>query len=413
MGNNRTTFAFKAANAAMAPMLRSRKDPDEAWAKAVQRAEKNAGSRTDESDREWIEDFRFLANCVADVPNLSAIGWLTTMMDAQARLENRLRIRDLHRAHPEIGEEPIIRPVFVVGLPRTATTLAHQVLARSRQCRGPRLWEMVRTDLQRGPAEEARLVKKVGKQFSATRFAPDFDHIHPVDATKPEESMFLLPHGLYHLLFHAPMPEYRKWFAARDTTVDYRYLKSALQVLQHGRPRAVDGSLHRWVLKYPLDLGEMASIRKVFPDATFVWTHRSPVTVMGSLCSLADLAQSLFVTTVDRQALGAYAMELMSEIVEAGRAFRQRHLSSVVDVPYHLLAEDPYTFVPGLYERLGLEWSIKDEGNLVEALERPLRDRKHEYTLGSYGLDDDVVHRTFADYERMVSAQNFYTRRTR
>ncbi|SDE11909.1 sulfotransferase family protein [Glycomyces harbinensis] len=409
MGNNRTTSVFKVANAAMAPMLRSRKDPDKAWAKAVQRVEKDTGSAVDEGDREWIEDFRFLINCVADVRDLSAIGWVTTMMDAQARLRNRLRIRTLHREHPEIGAEPIVRPIFVVGLPRTATTLAHQVLARSKQCRGPRLWEMVRTDLQRSAAEEAQLVKKVAKQFSATRFAPDFDHIHPVDATKPEESMFVLPQGMYHLLFHAPMPEYRKWFAARDNTVDYQYLKSALQVLQYGRPRMTDGSPHRWVLKYPLDLGEMSSIQQVFPDATFVWTHRSPVTVMGSLCSLADLAQSLFVTRVDREALGAYAMELMAEIVESGRSFRQRHLSAVVDAPYHLLADDPYAYVPRLYQQLGLEWSVKDEGHLSQALERPIRDRKHEYTLGAYGLDDDMVHRTFSDYERMVSAQNFYS----
>ncbi|MEU6857766.1 sulfotransferase [Glycomyces sp. NPDC046736] len=397
----------------MTPTLRSRKDPDRAWAKAVQRAEKTAGSRVDEGDAQWIEDFRFLTGCVAEIPNLSPIGWFTTLMDAQARLVNRLRIRDLHRAHPEIAKEPIERPVFVVGLPRTATTLAHQVLARSKECRGPRLWEMVRTDLQRDASEEDKLAKAVSKQFSATRFAPDFDHIHPVDARKPEESMFLLPHGLYHLLFHAPMPEYRKWFAERDTTVDYEYLKSALQVLQYGRPRTEDGAVHRWVLKYPMDLGQMPAIRQVFPDATFVWTHRSPVTVMGSLCSLADLAQSLFVSKVDRIELGKYAMELMSEIVESGRAYRQKHPEAVVDVPYHRLADDPYKFVPDLYRQLGLSWSLKDEGHLGQALERPLRDRKHEYTLGAYGLDDDMVHRAFADYEAMVSAQNFYSRRVR
>ncbi|THV23495.1 sulfotransferase family protein [Glycomyces paridis] len=410
MGNSRTTLAFKAVNTGMSPMLRSRKDPAKAWAKAVERAEKIAGSRTDESDRQWIDDFRFLIGCAADVPNLSPIGWVTTMMDAQARLVNYLRIRDLHRAHPAIAEEAIERPIFVVGLPRTATTLAHQVLARSKSCRGPRLWEMVRAGLKLDPAEEAKLVKAVGKQFSATRFAPDFDHIHPVNATKPEESMFLLPHGLYHLLFHAPMPEYRKWFAARDTTVDYRYLKSALQVLQYGRPRLANGAPHRWVLKYPMDLGQMPAIRKVFPDATFVWTHRSPVTVMGSLCSLADLAQSLFVSRVDREALGVYAMELMVETVESGRAFRQRQPSAVVDVPYHRLADDPYRYVPGLYKQLGIDWTMEDDSNLVRALERPQRDRKHEYTLGAYGLDDDSVHKAFADYELMVNAQNFYSR---
>ena len=82
-------------------------------------------------------------------------------------------------------------------------------------------------------------------------------------------------------------------------------------------------------------------------------------------------------------------------------------------MPYHLLAEDPYAYVPDLYEQLGLEWSVKDEGHLARGLELPIRDRKHEYTLSSYGLDNDMVHRTFADYEQMVSAQNFHARRSR
>ncbi|GAB3652800.1 sulfotransferase family protein [Glycomyces tarimensis] len=398
---SRTTLTFKALNASLTPLARSRRDPGAAWDRAIRQAERTSGIDVDETDRQWIEDFRFLIGCVADVPDLSPIGWLTTIMDARARLVNRLRIRRLHQRHPEIGAEPIERPVFVVGLPRTATTLAHQVLAASPACRGPLLWEMVNTDLERDPKTTAKRIRTVRRQFSSTRYAPDFDFIHPVDAENPEESMFLLPHGLYHLLFHAPMPAYREWFASRDTTIDYKYLKSALQVLQHGRPR------RRWVLKYPMDLGQMSAIKQVFPDATFVWTHRSPTTVMGSLCSLADLAQSLFLARVDRDALGELALELMVETVEAGRAFRQRHRASVVDVPYHRLAADPGMFVPGLYKDLGIEWTWDDGEHLVNALGNPVRDRKHEYHVGAYGLTPEQIDRAFGDYERMVSSLNF------
>lgn len=395
---SRTTFTFKVFNELLRPLLRSRRDPDAAWDKAVAKAEQISGLRTNAEDEAWIEDFRFLIHCVASVQGLSPIGWFTTIMDARARLINRLRIRNLHRVHPRIADEPIEAPIFIVGLPRTATTLAHKILAASPTCRGPLLWEMVYTDVERDPVTTEKYIAAVRRQFDSTRYAPDFEVIHPVDAERPEESMFLLPHGLYHLLFHAPMPDYQDWFANRDTTADYQYLKQALQVLQYGRePR-------RWVLKYPMDLGQMNVIQRVFPGATFVWMHRSPVTVMGSLCSLADLAQSLFVSRPDRDAIGVLALDLMTQIVETGRVFRQHHRSSVIDVPYHRLAANPGVYVPELYDQLNLPWTWDDGERLVEVLHHPTRDRKHEYSIKDYGLTVEQIEQAFADYDRMVNS---------
>ncbi|WP_026930861.1 sulfotransferase family protein [Glycomyces tenuis] len=396
----RTTPALAIANAAAWPLARSKRRPQAAWDRAVDKAAAAAGVEPDEADRQWIDDFGFLLGCVAEVPGLTPVGWVSSLSDARDRLAKRLHVRDLHRKHPEIGSEPIERPVFVVGLPRTATTLAHRVLAMSPAHRGPLRWEMYHPDLQRAPEIEERRINEVRKQGAVTRFAPDFEVIHPIEATKPEESILLLPHGLYHVLYHAPMPDYRAWLAERDTTVDYRYLKEVLQVLQHGRER------RRWVLKNPLDLGQMSAIRKVFPDATFVWTHRDPATVMGSLCSLMDLSYALFLRRVDRAAVGSLALEVMAETVERGRNWRQKHPEAVVDVPYHRLASDPGRYVPELYKELGAKWSLSDGENLSQALARNIRDRKHEYSLGHYGLDEYRIQQTFGDYLNWVVALN-------
>lgn len=397
---SRTTPLFRAANTVMAPALRSRRDPDAAWEKAVQHAERSTGVPVGDDDEQWIADFGFLIRCVADVPGLSPLGWTATVADARERLANRLRIHELHRMHPEIGAEPITDPVFVVGLPRTATTAAQRLLAASPACRGPRLWEMVHTGLEPDAAARAKRIRYAVRRFSTTRWAPDLDHIHPIDVTQPEESMFLLPHGNYHLLFHAPMPKYRAWFAERDATGDYRYLKEALQVLQYGRER------RRWVLKYPFDLGQMRVIQRVFPGARFVWTHRDPVTVVGSLCSLAHLSQSLFLARPDPETVGRLTLELMVEAVEAGGEFRRRHRATVVDVPYHRLVSAPERYVPELYERLDIPWTFDDGERLVQSLsirERE-RERKHEYRVGAYGLGSDEIERAFTDYRRWTAS---------
>ncbi|WP_026931327.1 sulfotransferase family protein [Glycomyces tenuis] len=403
--DSRTTPLFKAVNAAMAPALRSRRNPEAAWEKAVHQAERVSGVAVDGDDEQWIADFEFLIRCVAAVPGLSPMGWATTVMDARARLVNRLRIRELHRRHPEIGAEPIEKPVFIVGLPRTATTLSHQVLAASPACRGPLMWELTHTGLEPDPAAKAKRIKRARRQFSTTKWAPELAHIHPLDVTKPEESMFLLPHGVYHLLFHAPMPKYREWFAERDTSADYRYLKEALQVLQYGRER------RRWILKYPFDICHMPVIQRVFPGARFVWTHRDPVAVAGSLCSLAELSQSLFLTRPDRETVGRLTLELMVEAVEAGREFRRRHLAAVVDVPYHRLVSSPERYVPELHERLDIPWTFDDGERLVDSLNRSLRererDRRHEYRVGDFGLDSEELEKAFADYQRWTAAIDY------
>jgi hypothetical protein len=401
MSSSRTTKRLRAINASLRPFLRGKNDPERAWAKAVTRAQQIAGVEIHASDQQWIDEFGFLISCAAAVPDLAPVGWMTTIMDAQARLVNRLRIRDLHRRNPAIWREPIQAPIFVVGLPRTATTLAHNILAAAPGCRGPLLWEMVHTDLQVPAEEAAQIVRRAKRQFQTTRYAPDFAHIHPVDPERPEESMFLLPHGIYHLLFHAPMPKYRTWFAERDTTEDYLFLRQALQVLQYGRPR------RRWVLKYPFDLAQMNVIRSVFPGATFVWTHRDPATVIGSTCSLADLCQALFVTRPDRDAIGALVLDVLAETIEAGREFRQAHLNEVVDVPYFQLVADPTRVLPALYDQLKLTWTQEDGERLVTVVQNPTRDRKHEYSLRDYGLTPERVEDRFRSYLPWLNSMNF------
>ncbi|MCD0446353.1 sulfotransferase [Glycomyces sp. A-F 0318] len=396
----RTTPLFRALNVMLKPTMGSRRHPIRAWHDAVAKAEQTSGIPVSASEQQWIDDYQFLINCVAELPHLSPIGWQATLTEGTARLANRLRIRALHDADPAIGAAPIEQPIFVVGLPRTATTLAHQLLAAATGCRGPLAWEMQHTDLEQDAATTRARIKATERQFAVTKWAPDVAHVHPVHATRPEESLLLLPQGLYHTILRGPMSNYRDWFLARDATSDYQYLRAALQVLQYERPPA------RWVLKYPMDVQQIPVIRRVFPGAVFVWTHRAPVTVMGSLCSLADLMQSIYQWKTDRDAIGAFCLDLMVRAVNAGRDARQAHPADIVDVPYYRLVSAPERYIPELYAQLDLPWTHNDGERLVHVMERTdsVRDRKHEYSLSAYGLDSDTVERAFGDYSRWTAA---------
>ena len=69
-------------------------------------------------------------------------------------------------------------------------------------------------------------------------------------------------------------------YLARDQRPSYAYLKKILQALQWLRGGT------RWVLKSPQHLEQFPALLDIFPDATFVVTHRDPVSVTASMVTM-------------------------------------------------------------------------------------------------------------------------------
>ena len=395
---SRTTRASKVLNTVFSPAVRGRADPSSAWAKSVAQVEREAGAQ----DRKFADGLGTVFASIAAEPRLTPLGWVLALNAAKERYANRLRISGLLAEHPEIAAEPITDPVFVLGLPRTATTLTHRVLAASPAHRGPLMWEMSCTGLA-DPAVAAREIKKLdqGSRLVTGLLAPGLKHLHPSRAEQPEESMMLLPHGTFWALLHGALPSYRGWYARRsaaDLAGDYAYLKQGLQVLQHGREHK------RWIVKYPGHLNDMAAIREVFPDATFVWTHRDPATVLASTCSLVETMWAMYQKDPDPPEVGQLVLDTMVTWVNTALEARlSLPPSAIVDVPYHTLSADPHAEVPRLYSAIGATWTASDEAQLDQVLARPAGTRPHQYDLKRYGLQPDQVEEAFAAYLRLLN----------
>lgn len=214
-------------------------------------------------------------------------------------------------------------------------------------------------------------------------------------AEGPEECTFLLPHALVPLS-QARIPAYQAWHYERDFVPDYRYLKQVYQVLQYGRPR------RRWVLKSPMHTENLDALRTVFPDATLVWTHRDPATVVASFCSLVEQGMNGTLDPVDLHGLGATWLELLSRSAQRGIASRAAiPREALVDVPYSWLGSDPATGAPKLYEAIGARWTDADATRLAEIAARPKGARPHRYDLSRYGLTRADVESAFADYNAL------------
>jgi hypothetical protein len=107
-------------------------------------------------------------------------------------LRNRFSVYGHRATHPEVVGVPIERPVFIVGFPRTGTTILLRLLAQDRANRVPLGWEVQFPD---PPPETATYdsdprIAKAETMFGHTNtMAPSFASIHEVGAQLGQECM--------------------------------------------------------------------------------------------------------------------------------------------------------------------------------------------------------------------------------
>ena len=88
--------------------------------------------------REGLERIVEALNTEADLNDMGRVIQHATISNA---LIQRLKIEDTYRQHPEIDDQEVGGPVFVIGLPRTGTTALSQLVAADPQFRSLRTWE--------------------------------------------------------------------------------------------------------------------------------------------------------------------------------------------------------------------------------------------------------------------------------
>ncbi|PUB32232.1 sulfotransferase family protein [Promicromonospora sp. AC04] len=391
--------ALRLTNLLLAPATRTRRDADAVFDRMIARAARGRAPLSAEAAAD-LDHLRLVLRAFAAFPGLSPLGWTAGQAMLAGRIRNRVVVGDLRARHPEIADQPVAAPVFVVGMPRTGTTLTYNVLSRSPGHRGPKLWEMMHPGLAVDGRAEAALIRRTRRKFAVTSaLSSTWDTIHPMYAAAEEEDTFIRAHSELHSSA-VPMPDYLERLRTFDHRPDYRFLRDTLQLLSYGRPA------RRWVLKHPANLFHLSEIRDVFPDARFVWTHRSPEVALASLCSLAESSQRIHRRpgAVDLTQIGRDWLAIMSQGVS--RALVQRAElgpDAVLDLPYGRLTGEPGAALPELFEQLGAQWGADDDANLTAALEAPKSRPPHQYSLERFGLERSEVRAAFADYVTLLA----------
>lgn len=314
-------------------------------------------------------------------------------------LTNRLRVTDYLDRRPELLERPIERPVFVFGIPRTGTTLLSNLLAADPARRSPLTWEIddpvpppVSDMLYTDPRALARLESE--RQMLAAR--PEMGKYYRNSAIYPNECVYIMAHDFKTLMWESRCNQlhYRDWLFQTDMTSAYQYHRRFLQLLQADAPGT-------WNLKMPSHALWIPTLLKVYPDARLIWTHRDPLSALGSFCSIISLAQRTFSSAADSQSIGRncswQAQQHANRIMDARDALGE---DRIVDVHYAELTRQPIETMRKLYESLGDEFTGEAESAMRAWLDDNPQDKfgKHEYKLAQYGLSEKSAASLFERY---------------
>jgi hypothetical protein len=372
--------------------------------KAVLEASCRRGDRDDPGDQSFREPFRRLIESMETEARLNTLGRLATRHDLVRLLVYRMKMKEDLKRHPGIAEEQIRRPIFITGLPRTGTTLLHNLLALDRKNRVPLTWETVYPS---PPPETATFHtdRRIGMVDSQIRWfhrmVKGFNRIHPVGARLPEECLVIFSYSFLSYQFETThrLPSYLDWLEGQDLRPAYKVHRRLLQQMQWRCPG------DRWVLKAPAHMFDFEALFSTYPDACVVMTHRDPVEVTASNASLTATLRTAFSDHVDpfevgpecsRRWAGAIGKALLSR--DHGCAPAERFL----DLYYADLLADPVGAVRKVYAAFDLAFPDGLEESIRDFLRRNPKDRfgKHHYRLEEFGLDHETENRRYAFYRQ-------------
>lgn len=374
-------------------------DPDELIETASRAAESSQVGNPD-----LVERLSRIVDAVEHEANLHWIGRLAVRQSILMGLQSRFGLYRHRAEHPEVADSPIEKPIFIVGLPRTGTTILFNLLAQDPANRAPLGWEVQYPNPPPDP-ETYRTDPRIRKAYKyfrqMDRMAPALAAIHEVGAELPQECMPILAHTLLSpqpaIVYN--IPSYQSWVDQQSAAPAYAYHRHFLEHLQSRHMR------ERWVLKSPVHLRTLDALLDEYPDARLIFTHRDPAKTIPSLASLIYTIRGIVTDDVNAEAVGREQLAWWADSLDHAMAVRAKHsdkAAQFVDIHFEEVIADPIDALRRAYARLELPWSDDVEKRMATFLTAHPRDRHgtHQYELDDFGLAREAIRERFEVYCR-------------
>jgi hypothetical protein len=306
------------------------------------------------------------------------------------RLVNRLHVEAWYADHgDEAAAHDVEGPLVIIGTGRSGTTAIHYLLATDPQFRYARKWELIDPvpppDLATEHADPRRPHAPVDQNVQ---------HIATVDGPAEDRR-------IHELSFHESpnvlgVPTYARYWRSADHSAAFPYHERILRLLHSRRPP------YHWLLKSPESMYTLSPFAAQYPNARFVMTHRDPMKVIPSACSVIaeHTRMRLPDWTADRE-FGRQTLEHLLEGVR--RAMADRAVideDRFIDIGQPELQTDPIGAVERIYAFAGLDLAddvrtaMTTWSNQNQAGSRG----EHRYSAEEFGLTAEEIRASFAEY---------------
>lgn len=366
-----------------------------------------AGS-DDFGEDSWQEGLDVLLDGFANEAQLHELGVEIAAGGVVEYLATRAGITAWRADHAEVAAGTVEHPIFIVGQPRTGTTILYDLLALDPALRAPLTWEI---DRPLPPPETATRdadprIEEVDAVLSmADALIPGFTTFHPMGARLAQECVRITGGDFRSMIFPCQfrVRTYDRWLLHdADLAPAYRWHRKFLQHLQSADPAP------QWLLKSPAHLWDLDALAAEYPDAVIVQTHRDPLKVITSVSALSAHLRKMASDDVDLHEISADYAEDIFLGLDRGMDARARGVipaDRIVDVHFQEFVADPIETVRSIYDALGRELDDLTEKRMRGFLAEHPGDGGGggtRYRFADTGLDADALRERSAAYQEAM-----------
>ena len=316
------------------------------------------------------EALEVLVESLREDQSLTASGQAFAKAYITASVGKLLSIQKALDMHPTIKDVRLPRPIFVIGFPRSGTTLLHQLLSDDPTSLSFPFWQLldpvppVLIGSER--ADQRRLMAK-----AVSKMWPKLNEVHPLKPDGPEECRLLFENSLLTYSNFLVLPSctrYLSWLARQDMSEAYQLYLNQMQIMLYRQNVTGKKDL---VLKDPYNHPpNLKALFHIFPDAKIVYIHRDIKDVIRSCLKLWTAWNSPFLSGVEKLE-GALAAFLNTIVARAKAPLRNLKAPQMAPVAYDDLTAHPIDTVVGIYRKLDLEVTDALATNLKDWLGQP------------------------------------------
>lgn len=345
-------------------------------------------------------------------PKRSAIMFLWAPCALATQLLHLLCLALDNVLFPAFRRIDVMEPTFIVGIPRSGTTLLHRsLMLDTERFTGVQLWEVMLApaiiEKKIGMAIGAldRLLGGYGRR-AASKIADwllrDLNEIHPTGLFVAEEDeLFFMPVlASLALLYPFPFPDALLCYARFDTEIHaveraqlMRFYESCIK-----RHLYVFGPHRQYLAKNPLSTGKVASLLDAFPGAKIIYTMRTPTEAVPSMLSLGNFYWSQFDNDPRGNTFRDQVLDVAMHFYEyPPRALGEYPEDSWAIIQYEDLTADLSGTIQRIYARLRMTMT-PEYRELLIAQDRTSKHytSSHSYRADEQGVTVELIEKHFA-----------------